>query len=675
VKKRLGLAFALIVLVAAAYHRVWQAGFIWDDDAHLTQNVCIVGPAGLKEIWTTAQAVYYPLVLTTFWVVHKFAGLNPLPYHSLNVLLHGISAVILWRVLRNLNVRGAWLGAALWALHPVMVQSVAWITEMKNTQSCVFYLLSVLCFLKWTITPAPPTRWLQFAASLLFAAMAMTSKASTVVLPAVLGISVWWQNGRWRWRDVAALMPFVVLSAAASAWTIWEQKFHAGALGNEWAQTLPERLIIAGRDLGFYLQKLAWPEPLIFMYPRWRIDATQWLTYLPIAAAVAVLLALWFLRKTRVRPVLFAAAYFVIALLPVLGFFDVYFFRYSFVSDHFQYLASIGPLALAGAAITSAAESIPGRRVVLPLLAAFLLAALGTLTWWQTRIYLDPATLWRATLAKNPESWMAHYELARGLRERGDIDGAVREYEQGLAIWPDYAEAHYNLAGIFLDQGDVDRSIAEYEKALRLKPRDADAHNNLGGSLLMKGQLDRAITEFLTALALRPDNGEAEQNLGQALLQRGRVDDAVQHLRKAVEINPADPVAHGRLGTALVRANRTPEAVVEFERAIALDNRDVAARSSLAWILATSSDDSVRNGQRALQLAQEAVQLSSTPDALALHSLAAAFAETGQSREAVDTAERALRAAETQGNTALADTLRSELALYELGLPYRVWNR
>ena len=142
-------ALLLIAFVFIAYAQVFRADFIWDDESHLTQNPCVVGPLGLKEIWTTTQAVYYPLVLTTFWALHKFVGLNPLPYHALNVLLHAVSAILLWRVLRLLQVRGAWFGAALWALHPVMVQSVAWVTELKNTQSCVFYLLSILFFLKW----------------------------------------------------------------------------------------------------------------------------------------------------------------------------------------------------------------------------------------------------------------------------------------------------------------------------------------------------------------------------------------------------------------------------------------------------------------------------------------------------------------------------------------------
>src|SRR6266516_2191511 len=201
-------ALLLIALVFAAYVRVFTAGFVWDDESHLTQNPCIVGPLGLKEIWTSTRAVYYPLVLTTFWVLHKFVGLNPSPYHMLNVLMHAGSAALLWRVLRQLNVRGAWLGAALWALHPVMVQSVAWVTELKNTQSCLFYLLSIFWFLRFNADRTSDcTRWWRFGLSLLFFVMAVASKFSTVMLSAVLALCVWWRTGRVQWRDLAALVP------------------------------------------------------------------------------------------------------------------------------------------------------------------------------------------------------------------------------------------------------------------------------------------------------------------------------------------------------------------------------------------------------------------------------------------------------------------------------------
>ena len=555
----------LIALVFIAYTRVFNAGFIWDDESHLTKNPCIIGPLGLKEIWTSTRAVYYPLVLTTFWTLHKFVGLNPVPYHVLNVLMHAGSAVLLWRVSRQLNIRGAWLGAALWALHPITVQSVAWVTELKNTQSCLFYLLSIFCFLKWQEQPrmtritrvadirkqtgalskAPQRRlrncrWLvsaarqrRFALSLVFFILATVSKPSTVMLPVVLALCVWWRRGRIQWGDVAALAPLALISVVASVWTIWEQKFHAGASGQEWAQTWPERLIIAGRAIWFYLGKLIWPHPLIFIYPRWEINSSQLIAYLPLLAALTGLLALWLTRAKWSRSVFFAAAYYAVSLFPVLGFFSVYFFRYSFVSDHFQYLASMGPLALAGAGIVTAvgrlgelrklsradmnALQFSGDRIatiglkslLLPAISGTLLFMLVFLTWRQVAVYHDLVTLYTATLARNPGCWMAHYNLGIVLRDQGEMDQAITHYRHAVALRPNYAEAHYNLGRLLVQKGQLDDAVTHYEKALAINPADAETQNNLGVTLFGSGRVDEAIAHYQEALKIRPDYAEA----------------------------------------------------------------------------------------------------------------------------------------------------------------------
>src|SRR5438270_6184912 len=367
------LGIALVAAVTLAYARVRHAGFIWDDEQHLTQNPVIVGPLSFADIWTSARAVYYPLVLTTFWILHKFVGLNPLPYHALNVAWHALAALLLWRVLVQLRVRGAWLGAVIWALHPVVVQSVAWITEMKNTQSAVFYLLAISLFLQ--SRKASEQRLLYWLAVLSFAA-AITSKPSTVMLPVVLALCIWWREDKIVWRNLRALAPFIFISVIASAWTIWEQKFHAGATGPEWMQTPLQRILISADATWFYLLKLIWPHPLIFIYPRWNIDPARPLAYVPLIALVIAGIVLLAKRNGKLRPVFFAFAYFVIALFPVLDFFDVYFFRYSFVSDHFQYLASMGPLALTGAIIWQASERFKKVRLAFSSAVLLLLAAL-----------------------------------------------------------------------------------------------------------------------------------------------------------------------------------------------------------------------------------------------------------------------------------------------------------
>src|SRR5438309_11232772 len=363
-----------------------------------------------------------------------------------------------------------------------MVQSVAWVTELKNTQSCLFYLSSILCFLKWEkgsttdytdntdsleqnssgdLTEPPTRRFANspnrlFVLSLFFFILATLSKPSVVMLPIVLALCIWWRRRGlcarrnaaldrggltrlFRWPDLLALAPFALISTFAGVWTIWEQKFHAHAIGSEWAQTWPERLIIAGRAIWFYLAKLFWPDPLIFIYPRWEIHSSELTAYLPLLAAFVGLLVLWLVPAKWSRAVFFAAAYYLVSLFPVLSFFNVFFFRYSFVSDHFQYLASMGPLALVGAGITEGF-----RRLVVPVslgraavflrlvLCSGLLLLVAALTWQQSAAYHDLITLYTTTLANNSGCWMAHYNLGIALHERGESDQAITHYRQAI---------------------------------------------------------------------------------------------------------------------------------------------------------------------------------------------------------------------------------------------------
>ncbi|HEY2103431.1 MAG TPA: tetratricopeptide repeat protein [Chthoniobacterales bacterium] len=664
----IGLFLLLGVTIAVAYMRVRHAGFIWDDEQHLTQNPVIVGPLGLSDIWTSARAVYYPLVLTTFWILHRFVGLNPAPYHLLNVVLHTIAAMLLWRVLAQLRVRGAWLGAAIWALHPVLVQSVAWITELKNTQSAVFYLLAISLFLQSRQSRAPGVfYWLSVAS---FAA-AITSKPSTVILPAVLALCLWWREGKFRWSDLRSLAPFLVISLIAGAWTVWEQKYHAHAIGPEWVQTPLQRILISADAIWFYLLKLIWPHPLIFIYPRWNVDSSRPLAYVPLAALALIAIFLFFTRNGRLRPVFFAFAYFVIALFPILDFFDVYFFRYSFVSDHFQYLASMGPLALFGSILWLTADRFSNKKTVARLsIAAAVLLVLGSISAYQTGKYLDPVTLYQTTLKQNPRCWMADYNLAIALRERGQVDDAIVHYKNAIATRPEYADAHFNLARLLVEKGDADGALEHYRRAITLRPTEADAHNNYGSALLQVGRIDDAKREYETAIALEPDYADAHLNLAALSLQGGRVAEAIAQLETAKNVAPHDATVRTSLGNALMKSGRVREAIVEFNQALAIKPDEIGPLNSLAWILATSADSAARDGARAVQLAERANQMASNPDPVILHTLAAAYAEAGRFDEALITARRGMREANKDGNSAVYDALRDELPLYELGLPY-----
>ena len=550
------------------------------------------------------------------------------------------------------------------------------------------------------------------------------------MLPFVLALCVWWMRGKIRWRDTLAFAPFALISAVASTWTIWEQRFHARAVGPEWVETFPERLIIAGKAIWFYLGKLVWPHPLIFIYPRWHVDSSNVVAYLPLMAAIAALIGLWFVRAQLGRALFFAAAYYVISLFPVLGFFSVYFFRYSFVSDHFQYLASMGPLALIGAGIgtllgrfcgtpdhfVSYQETVsrPGNTIASPLrqlvsssvLCGILLVSLGFLTWRQTAEYHNLFALYTATLEKNPRCWMAHYNLGIVLREQGDADQAIEHYREAVALRPDYAEAHYNLGRLLVEKGQLDDAIAHYERAASINPADAAAQNNLGVTLfgigraddaiahyqkaleirpdyaeascnlanvlIAKGDFDGAIARYRTCLAVIPDQEEAQYNLASALLRTGRTEEAIVEYQKVLQMHPESADTHANLGIAFLTNGRVRDAMAEYNKALQISPENLAALSNLAWLLATSPDPTLRNGSEAVQLAERADSASSRSDnhPAVLRILAAAYAEVGQFTEAKETAQHALEAANIQGNTSLAEALQGELALYDLGLPY-----
>ena len=578
----------LVLAVILAYLPVWRAGFIWDDDTLVTANPCIVGPLGLKEIWTTSAADICPLTLTTFWVEHALWGLAPLPYHVVTVLLHGACAVVLWRVLCRLQVPGAWLGAAVWALHPVEVESVAWIAEMKNTESGLFFLLSILFFARWLkakelFKERTGGGW-NYALTLLFAALAMASKSSTVILPVVLCLCAWWMEGRWQWRNLPGMIPVFIMSLAACALSIWTQGLQvAGITDPQFLRSWPERLVAAGDAVWFYLGKLIWPHPLITVYPRWEIDAGQWSSYLPMVAVLIVLFILWFKRGSWPRPYFFAWAYFLAALLPVLGLVDNYIFRYSLVFDHFQYLASMGPMALAGAGMAWLMKIVfPGKIWQPSTLVAAMLLILGMTSWQRAWVYTSQDTLWTDTLAKNPTCWIADNNLGYALFQKGQLDVATVRFQKAIEINPEDEEAYNNLGMIYISKGQIKGAIEQLQKALEIDPNFVAVRVNLGINLGKEGRIKEAIFQFQKALESNANNAATHSNFGNALLRNGHVDEAIVQYQNALEIDPYYAEAHNNLGNACLQKGEVNDAISQFQEALRIQPDYTDAQSNLA---------------------------------------------------------------------------------------------
>ncbi len=656
------LALVLVIATIVAYQPAWHAGFIWDDDGLLTANTVMTARHGLTMIWTSlAIGRYYPLTLTTLWVQRQLWGLHPLPYHLVNVLFHAANAVVVYFLLRQLRIPAAWLAAMVWALHPVNVQSVAWITEFKNIQSGFFFFLSMLLFLKFDEQKRRMLRWysgylltLWYLLAFVCGSAAILSNALTAVLPLALLLAVWWQRGHAERADAVRIAPYVAMAWLVAGLAILEQYSHAlKACAAESRLGPAQRLVIAGKAVWFYAARILWPFRLAFVYPRWDVHALSFWSWVPLAALVAVTVALWRCRgRAWCRAVLFAGGYFVVMLAPVLGLFNIYSFRFSFVADHFQYLASAGIIALVCGGLSSIVSSIAlakadgagglvrhgfseGGRVVAVAVAS-VLAALGILTWRQARIYQDSEALWRDTVAKNPRCWVAHNSLGYLFVQAGKISDGIAQYEQALRIKPDSVEAHGNLGHVFLQEGRISDAIAHYDQALRSQPDQHQIHYNLAVALEQAGRIEEAINHYQQALRINPEYAEAHSNLGTLFLQDGKISDALAQYDQAVRIKPALPQLHYYLATTLVQAGRTEEAIAHFEQALRIKPDYAEAHSSLgyAFLQEGKTSDAIAQYQQALRI---------NPDyAEAHYGLALALEQADRPEEAFAHCEQAL---------------------------------
>jgi tetratricopeptide (TPR) repeat protein len=669
----------LLVGLFLVYLPVWHAGFIWDDDYYITKCQPLRSWDGLWQIWFNPAATvqYYPLTFTSFWLEYHLWQANPLGYHLDNLLLHAGNALLLWQLLRKLGVRGAWLGAALFALHPVSVESVAWATERKNTLSGFFYLSSLLAAVEfWNLNasfsnPGPEAstgslrRWKFFWLALFLYLAALLSKSATIPLPAVILLLLWWKRPGLGLRDLYPLLPFVGLGFAMGCITVWVEKHYVGATGTEWDYSWPQRCILIGRTGWFYLGKLAWPHPISFVYRRWDIDASQPFMYVPSLAGLAALAFLWLKREAPFwRPVFVAAVYFVLLLLPVCGIISIFFFQYSYVADHFQYLASMGPLALAGAGLSKLADAVfPSKAWLRQGLGVGFLLVLGTLSWQRIQVYRNEESLWADTLAQNPGCWLAYSDMGQIVLQKGRVDDALAYYQRALALNPESAEGHYDVGLVLFQKGKIadaiaqyqdalairsdfvlaridlgwafsqsgrpEEGMAQYQKALETNPHYGLAHYYVGLALQQKGRSDEATAQFQQAVTDDPSLFEAHYNLGLALLTKGRLNESIQQFEDALSINPSSPDAHNNLGLALTQNGRLPEAIGELQRALQLAPALLNAHYNLG-------NAYLRVGQLNAAIAEFQTVVQQNPDFAGAHNnLAIALFQSGRMDESV----------------------------------------
>jgi tetratricopeptide (TPR) repeat protein len=675
---QLGLGGALLLLVVVAvYWPALHGQFVWDDALLVDKNPLVTGKLSLLTVWFRTD---FPLTIVAFWLEWLAWGNHPVPYHVVNVLLHALGTILVWRVPARLKIPGAWFAALLFAVHPVCVESVAWISEMKNTLSLPFFLASIWCYLgfeeergkergegkgereegggrKSDIARRKAGRSSLFSLpssifyllSLALFLLALLSKTSTVMLPVVLLLCAWWQRGRVTRRDVWRTSPFFALALVFGLMSVWYQKVIT--LEPVQAENFWGRLAGAGRTVWFYLGKVVWPVNLSMIYPRWTIDPAAPRAWVPLLLLGCVLLLCWWFRRRWGRAALFGLGYFVITLFPAMGFFDMYYLALSRVADHFVYLPLIGIVALAAAGLSALGarffalerrmprlQSVPPdwasafARAACVGVAAALIVAFSLLTMQRARVLARDELLWRDTLVKNPSSWTAYNNL-----------GCL------LAAQNKYGEA-----------------IKEFESSLQFNADNAQAHCNLGRALAATGRPAAAESQFKRALALRPQNAGIQESFGAFLAAQGKVDEAISHLRESVKLEPDVPTRL-ELAGLLHGVGDDRGAATQFRDVLAAKPDSQEALNNLAWLLATCSDATVRNGPEAVRLAERACRLTQFKDIRSLGTLAAAYAEAGRFGEAVATAQQALERATATGQEQMAALCRQLLELYRAG--------
>lgn len=590
-------AAAIFILTFAAYAPAIRGGLIWNDPDYVTRPE-LQPLGGLRRIWFEVGATeqYYPVLHSAFWLEHRLWGDAPAGYHALNVDLHALSACVFALVLIELGISGrvAWLAGACFALHPVEAESVAWISEQKNTLSTVFYLLAALAYLRGRRAAAAPDAAgrprpgrLHYGVATGLFVLALLSKSVTATLPAALLVVLAWRQGGLGWRrDVRPLLPWFGLGAAVGLFTAWVEGTYAGAQGSLFSLGPVGRCLVAGRAIFFYLGKLLWPAHLSFIYPRWSVSAAEPLQWLPLAGALALTGVLAWRsfgppgkRRPAWRAALCAWLFFVGSLFPTLGFFNVYAFVFSYVADHWQYLASLGILALAASAVPAL-----GRAGFWA--AGGVLALLGCLTFRQCGQYRDLETLYRTTLARNPNAWMVNSNLASLLLQQGHPAEAIPLFRRAEELAPTFPEIPFNLGDALMAAGRVQEAIGAYQEALRLRPDYALVHANLGSALLSLGRPAEAIPHFQEALKVFPGLANVRDSLGYALERTGRLEEAMAEYRRSIAIDPKAWEVHYRLANDLGNLGRYAEAAAEYRRALSANPQSAEAHANLGLALA-----------------------------------------------------------------------------------------
>lgn len=677
-------ALVLLIAIAVVYAPGRHNQLIeWDDAEYIRDNPALTAPDGLRRIWTpTGQPQFYPLTFTAYWLQYRLWGAEPAGYYAVQVALHAANALLVAALARRLGTSrmAAWLAAALFALHPVQVASVAWLAELKNGLSGMLALAAAWLYLgrqgKGSIGDPPGRQtaatsgrgWGGYGLSVVLFAGALLSKTAVMGLPLSLWAAERWVCKRRGGGIELRAAGLLALAAAAAIVTIVVEHDRPIEVGGKPAQ----RPLAAAAALWFYVGKLLLPVRQPALYAAWSVDPRSLLWWLPLLGLVLVAIAGWRWRRRLGGLTRWGAIHFLALVAPTLGLVPFGYLAFAPVADHFVYLALVGPcVAVADVATRWAANGTAARRRIVAVAAAAVLTTLGVRSRQQLHIWADAGTLWSRTLRYNPGSAVAHNNLGLYLERKGDWPAARTHYAEAARLKPDYAEAHNNLGSALIHLGEFEAALAACRRAVELQPHFAEAYNNLGTALGSLGRAEEAVAHFEQAARLKPSLAAAYANCGAASFQLGRLDEAIACCREALRRNEADAQAHLTLARALARRGDVEEAVRHYDQALRWRPDWPDPALGLAWTLATWSAAGPADTARAVQLAERVAASLGRPDPWVLDTLGAAYAAAGRFDDAVRVAEQARRAAESAGLAALVEQIDRRLALYRAGQPFR----
>lgn len=515
---RLLLLRALLIAAAVfwIFSPAFLGGWLWDDDFYLYQNALLNDPARLWKIWFVPGSLieYYPIEASVQAIQWQLWGNETLGYHLTNVVLHIIGALLFWRLLDKFGLKFAWLGGLLFAIHPVVVESVAWISELKNVLSLPPFLLAMCYWIDYDEHKRPRDYLLALGLFL----VAMLCKISMAPFPVVILLYAWWKRGRIGWNDVKASAPFLVISLALGATTIlvgiWFREAHLQPTDPAVIGGFLSRLALAGLSISFYFCNCIWPVGLLPNYPKWPVNPPSLWQFFPWPIFIGLFVWFWIRRESWGRHLLLGLGFFLLNILPFAGFQSATYMESTWVMDHFLYLPMLGVLGLVIAGLETANQRLSSsQRPALLGLMTVVMALLAFESHWYAGKFVSQEALWSYTVEHNPGAFLAHNNLGNELFKTGRVSEAIEQYQEALRINPHMAEAHINLGMALNLEGKKEEAIEQYERALKINAHFAMAHVDLGNTLSDLGRTQEAIEHYEEALKVNPDYTEARENL------------------------------------------------------------------------------------------------------------------------------------------------------------------